>query len=92
MVTGHADRRSRRCGSISFRSALDSFLFQLADTVVKGRHQGLDVIDHPGDGDFPVDGMPNARAQRFVDYALRGAESKPLAVPEAKRTKKDGDF
>ncbi|WP_374636855.1 DEAD/DEAH box helicase family protein [Paracoccus sp. (in: a-proteobacteria)] len=46
-------------------------------------------LDQPRDREFPVTGMPNASGQGFVDYVLWGADGKPLAVIEAKRTKKD---
>ena len=46
-------------------------------------------LDQARDREFPVTGMPNASGQGFVDYVLWGADGKPLAVIEAKRTKKD---
>lgn len=33
--------------------------------------------------------MPTTSGQGFVDYVLRGADHKPLALAEAKRTRKD---
>ena len=36
-----------------------------------------------------VTGMPNAPGVGFVDYVLRGDDGKPLALVEAKRTRKD---
>jgi type I restriction enzyme, R subunit len=36
-----------------------------------------------------VNGMPNAPGVGYVDYVLRGDDGKPLAVVEAKRTRKD---
>jgi len=39
--------------------------------------------------EVPVTGMPNVPGQGFVDYVLRGDDGKPLAVIEAKRTRKD---
>ena len=41
------------------------------------------------DREFPVKGMPNATGEGFVDYVLWGGGGKPLAVVEAKRTKRD---
>jgi type I restriction enzyme R subunit len=46
------------------------------------------------DIEFPVHGMPNDRSADgkgagFVDYVLWGDDGKPLAVVEAKRTRKD---
>lgn len=41
------------------------------------------------DREYPVKGMPNANGACFVDYVLWGDDNKPLAVIEAKRTKKD---
>ena len=39
--------------------------------------------------EYEVVGMPNAKNQGFVDYVLWGDNGLPLAVVEAKRTKKD---
>ncbi|WP_396617308.1 DEAD/DEAH box helicase family protein [Lysobacter soli] len=36
--------------------------------------------------EVPVTGMPNAEGEGFVDYVLWGADGKPLAVVEAKRS------
>src|SRR5262249_60736129 len=36
-----------------------------------------------------VRGMPNAPRVGYVDYVLRGDDGKPLALVEAKRTRKD---
>ncbi|WP_018631760.1 DEAD/DEAH box helicase family protein [Neomegalonema perideroedes] len=47
------------------------------------------ALDQPRDREFPVRDMPNASGAGFVDYVLWGADGKPLAVVEAKRTKKD---
>jgi type I restriction enzyme R subunit len=43
------------------------------------------------DAEVPVSGMPNAQGEGFVDYVLWGANGKPLAVVEAKRSLKDPD-
>lgn len=39
--------------------------------------------------EVPVVGMPNEKSEGFVDYVLWGADAKPLAVVEAKRSLKD---
>lgn len=39
--------------------------------------------------ELPVSGMPNSPGDGFVDYVLRGDDGKPLAIVEAKRTRKD---
>lgn len=39
--------------------------------------------------EVPVVGMPNEQGEGFVDYVLWGADAKPLAVVEAKRSLKD---
>ncbi|MFM7363992.1 MAG: DEAD/DEAH box helicase family protein [Cuspidothrix sp.] len=39
--------------------------------------------------EYPVAGMPNKSGDGFVDYVLWGDDGKPLAVVEAKRTRKD---
>lgn len=46
-------------------------------------------LDQARDREFPVTGMPNTAEQGFVDYLLWGDDGKPLALVEAKRTKKD---
>jgi type I restriction enzyme R subunit len=40
------------------------------------------------DREYRVTGMPNAEGIGFVDYVLWGADGRPLAVVEAKRTRK----
>lgn len=47
---------------------------------VVGENAGIEV---------PVAGMPNAKGEGFVDYVLWGADGKPLAVVEAKRSFSD---
>ena len=46
-------------------------------------------LDKPQDREFEVSGMPNNAAVGFVDYVLWADDGKPLAVIEAKRTKRD---
>ena len=46
-------------------------------------------LDSFRDREFPVEGMPNAEGKGFVDYLLWGDDGKPLALIEAKRTKRD---
>jgi type I restriction enzyme, R subunit len=46
-------------------------------------------LDQPRDREFEVSGMPNNQGQGFVDYVLWGDDGKPLAVVEAKRTRRD---
>jgi len=41
--------------------------------------------------EVPVTGMPNGKGEGFVDYVLWGADGKPLAVVEAKRSFTDPD-
>ncbi len=41
------------------------------------------------DREYEVSGMPNNEGKGFVDYVLWGDDGKPLAVVEAKRTKRD---
>jgi type I restriction enzyme, R subunit len=43
----------------------------------------------PGTEEVRVTGMPNGPGEGFVDYVLRGDDGKPLALVEAKRTRKD---
>ncbi len=46
-------------------------------------------LDQPRDREYPVKGMPNTAGDGFADYVLWGDDGKPLAVIEAKRTKRD---
>jgi type I restriction enzyme R subunit len=46
-------------------------------------------LDKTEDREYPVSGMPNEAGAGFVDYVLWGNDGLPLAVVEAKRTKKD---
>lgn len=46
-------------------------------------------LDQERDREFPVKGMPSTSGDGFVDYVLWGDDGKPLAVIEAKRTKRD---
>lgn len=46
-------------------------------------------LDKERDREFPVEGMPNNEGKGFVDYVLWGDDGLPLALNEAKRTKRD---
>ena len=46
-------------------------------------------LDLPRDREFEVGGMPNEQGMGFVDYVLWGDDGKPLALVEAKRTRRD---
>ena len=46
-------------------------------------------LDQTRDREFEVQGMPNAEGRGFVDYVLWGDDGLPLALVEAKRTRKD---
>ncbi|MEO7127896.1 MAG: DEAD/DEAH box helicase family protein, partial [Rhodoferax sp.] len=52
-------------------------------------HEAGWVLDQPRDREFEVAGMPNNQGVGFVDYVLWGDDGKPLAVVEAKRTRRD---
>ncbi|MBL9202318.1 MAG: DEAD/DEAH box helicase family protein [Opitutaceae bacterium] len=45
-------------------------------------------LDQRRDREFEVSGMPNTPGNGFVDYVLWGDDGKPLALVEAKRTRK----
>jgi type I restriction enzyme, R subunit len=47
------------------------------------------ALDKPNNREFPVTGMPNESGNGFVDYVLWGDDGKPLAVIEAKRTRRN---
>ena len=51
-------------------------------------HEAGWPLDQKEDREYPVTGMPNAKGDGFVDYVLWGDDGKPLALVEAKRTKK----
>jgi type I restriction enzyme R subunit len=46
-------------------------------------------LNQPRDREFPVTGMPNTTGEGFVDYVLWGDDGLPLALIEAKRTRRD---
>ncbi len=52
------------------------------------REAGFDP-QAPDTVEVEVSGMPTESGQGFVDYVLRGADGKPLALVEAKRTRRD---
>jgi type I restriction enzyme R subunit len=47
------------------------------------------ALADPRDREFPVADMPNQAKEGFVDYVLWGDDGKPLALVEAKKTKRD---
>jgi type I restriction enzyme, R subunit len=47
------------------------------------------ALDKKEDREFPVTGMPSRMGEGFVDYVLWSDDGKPLALIEAKRTKRD---
>ena len=47
------------------------------------------ALDQPRDREYEVAGMPNMQGKGFVDYVLWGDDGKPLALVEAKRTRRD---
>jgi type I restriction enzyme R subunit len=49
-------------------------------------------LDYPRDRELEVSGMPNKHEKGFVDYVLWGDDGKPLALVEAKRTKKSAQI
>jgi type I restriction enzyme R subunit len=49
---------------------------------------GWDLVD-ARDREYEVHGMPNNQAVGYVDYVLWGDDGKPLAVVEAKRTRRN---
>jgi type I restriction enzyme, R subunit len=61
------------------------------------RHYLIDVLLREAGWDisqqdwteYEVEGMPNTTGKGYVDYILWGADGKPLALIEAKRTRKD---
>jgi type I restriction enzyme R subunit len=46
------------------------------------------AFDQPRDREYEVSGMPNTPGKGFVDYVLWADDGRPLAVVEAKRTRK----
>jgi type I restriction enzyme R subunit len=47
------------------------------------------ALNRTEDREYPVTGMPNKNGEGFVDYVLWGDDGRPLALVEAKRTKRD---
>ncbi|WP_373532854.1 DEAD/DEAH box helicase family protein [Vampirovibrio sp.] len=52
-------------------------------------HEAGWPLDQGRDREFPVTGMPSNSGNGFVDYVLWGDDGRPLAVVEAKRTRRD---
>jgi type I restriction enzyme, R subunit len=52
-------------------------------------HEAGWPLDQVRDREFEVDGMPNQQTKGYVDYVLWGDDGLPLAVVEAKRTRRD---
>jgi type I restriction enzyme R subunit len=50
------------------------------------------ALDQPCDREYRVTGMPDGQGMGFVDYVLWGDDGRPLAVVEAKRTKKSAQI
>lgn len=46
------------------------------------------ALDQPRDREFEVQGMPNTQGKGYVDYVLWGDDGKPLALVEAKRSRR----
>lgn len=46
-------------------------------------------LDQPRDREFPVSGMPNKTGKGSIDYVLWGSNGLPLAIVEAKRTRRN---
>ncbi len=46
------------------------------------------ALDQKRDREYEVSGMPNAQGKGYIDYVLWGDDGRPLAIVEAKRTKK----
>lgn len=52
-------------------------------------HEAGWALDKEQDREFEVQGMPNNKGVGYVDYVLWGDDGLPLAVVEAKRTKRE---
>ncbi|HEY3498626.1 MAG TPA: type I restriction endonuclease [Polyangiaceae bacterium] len=50
------------------------------------------ALEGDRDREFAVSGMPNEQKQGYIDYVLWGDDGKPLAIVEAKRTKKSAQL
>ncbi|WP_200302646.1 DEAD/DEAH box helicase family protein [Streptomyces adelaidensis] len=53
------------------------------------KEAGWDLLTPGKDTEYPVTGMPTKSGKGYVDYVLWGDDGKPLAVVEAKRTRRD---
>ncbi len=47
------------------------------------------LLDQPRDREFEVVGMPTTQGKGYVDYVLWGDDGRPLALVEAKRTRRE---
>ncbi len=59
------------------------------DLMLREAGWGLKGWTNGEDIEVEVDGMPNQQGKGYVDYVLWGDDGRPLAIVEAKRTKKD---
>ena len=55
-------------------------------------HEAGWPLDKPADREYEVAGMPTASGRGNVDYVLWGNDGRPLAIVEAKRTKKSPEI
>ncbi|WEH36082.1 DEAD/DEAH box helicase family protein [Streptomyces sp. AM 4-1-1] len=53
------------------------------------KEAGWDGLRPGTDTEYPVTGMPTKTGKGYVDYVLWGDDGRPLAVVEAKRTRRD---
>ncbi len=58
----------------------------LIDVLLKEAGWNIHQLDWT---EYEVEGMPNSSGKGYIDYVLWGADGKPLALIEAKRTRKD---
>ena len=103
LVLSEAEVRSRSVESRSLSEVEGNIFEQRSPTELEGRSpteactelvlSEAEVRSRSVEGnvsrEYPVRGMPNNSGNGFVDYVLWGDDGKPLAVVEAKRTRKD---
>ena len=70
---------------------IDEYLREVGWEIHSGKQAQAIQLDAKGNisVEVPVNSMPNQQNKGFADYVLWGADGKPLAVVEAKRTSRD---
>ncbi|PTA68606.1 hypothetical protein C8263_07390 [Deinococcus arcticus] len=87
-VRARKTRNATRSGSSAAAGSEQETRERLIDVLL--REAGWEP-DEANVREYPVTGMPTGSGNGYVDYVLWGADARPLAVVEAKRTRTDAE-